>query len=63
MHNVTLARGGSIGYDKLVVSPGIDLMMGSIEGLAAANASGQIVQARKAGAECGSFAQTTRSHA
>jgi sulfide dehydrogenase [flavocytochrome c] flavoprotein chain len=48
---VTLARGGSIAYDKLVVSPGIDLMMGSIEGLAAANASGQIMQAWKAGAE------------
>ncbi len=48
---VTLARGGSIAYDKLVVSPGIDLMLGSIEGLAAANASGQIVQAWKAGAE------------
>ena len=48
---VTLARGGSIAYDKLIVSPGIDLMMGSIEGLAAANASGQIVQAWKAGAE------------
>jgi sulfide dehydrogenase [flavocytochrome c] flavoprotein chain len=48
---VTLARGGSIAYDKLVVSPGIDLMMGSIEGLAAANASGQIMHAWKAGAE------------
>jgi sulfide dehydrogenase [flavocytochrome c] flavoprotein chain len=48
---VTLARGGSIAYDKLVVSPGIDLMMGSIEGLAAANTSGQILQAWKAGAE------------
>ena len=48
---VTLARGGSIAYDKLVVSPGIDLMLGSIEGLAAANSSGQIVQAWKAGAE------------
>ncbi len=48
---VTLARGASIAYDKLVVSPGIDLMMGSIEGLAAAQASGQILQAWKAGAE------------
>jgi sulfide dehydrogenase [flavocytochrome c] flavoprotein chain len=48
---VTLARGGSIAYDKLVVSPGIDLMLGSIEGLAAANASGQIMHAWKAGAE------------
>lgn len=48
---VTLARGGSIAYDKLVVSPGIDLMMGSIEGLSQAHASGQILQAWKAGAE------------
>ena len=48
---VTLSRGGSIAYDKLVVSPGIDLMLGSIEGLATANASGQILHAWKAGAE------------
>ena len=48
---VTLGRGGSIAYDKLVVSPGIDLMLGSIEGLAEANASGQILHAWKAGAE------------
>jgi sulfide dehydrogenase [flavocytochrome c] flavoprotein chain len=34
-----------------VVSPGIELMMGSIEGLAAAQSSGQILQAWKAGAE------------
>ncbi len=48
---VTLARGATIAYDKLVVSPGIELMMGSIEGLAQAQASGQILQAWKAGAE------------
>jgi sulfide dehydrogenase [flavocytochrome c] flavoprotein chain len=48
---VTLARGGSIAYDKLVVSPGIDLMMGSIEGLGQAHAAGQILHAWKAGAE------------
>lgn len=48
---VTLAGGASIGYDKLIVSPGIDLMWGSIEGLQAANASGQILQAWKAGPE------------
>jgi sulfide dehydrogenase [flavocytochrome c] flavoprotein chain len=48
---VTLARGATITYDKLVVSPGIELMMGSIEGLAAAQTSGQILQAWKAGAE------------
>jgi NADH dehydrogenase FAD-containing subunit len=31
---VTLAGGGVLGYDKLIVSPGIDLNFASIEGLA-----------------------------
>ena len=48
---VTLASGPTIRYDKLVMSPGIDLMFGSIEGLQAANASGQILHAWKAGPE------------
>ncbi|MDP3828567.1 MAG: FAD/NAD(P)-binding oxidoreductase, partial [Polaromonas sp.] len=48
---VTLASGATIGYDKLILSPGIDLMWNSIEGLQAANASGQILQAWKAGPE------------
>ena len=48
---VTLRGGSVIAYDKLVVSPGVDLMFGGIEGLQAANASGQILQAWKAGAE------------
>lgn len=48
---VTLAGGATIAYDKLVVSPGIELMFGSIEGLKEANASGQVLQAWKAGAE------------
>ncbi len=48
---VTLAGGSSIGYDKLVLSPGIELIWSSIEGSQAANASGQILQAWKAGAE------------
>ncbi|MCJ0766109.1 NAD(P)/FAD-dependent oxidoreductase [Variovorax terrae] len=48
---VTLAGGPVIGYDKLVVSPGVELLFGSIEGLQAANASGQILQAWKAGPE------------
>jgi NADPH-dependent 2,4-dienoyl-CoA reductase/sulfur reductase-like enzyme len=46
---VTLAGGATIGYDKLIVSPGIDMMWNSIEGLQAASASGQILQAWKAG--------------
>lgn len=48
---VTLAGGATIGYDKLILSPGIDLTWNSIEGLQAANASGQILQAWKAGPE------------
>ncbi|MEO6017751.1 MAG: NAD(P)/FAD-dependent oxidoreductase, partial [Polaromonas sp.] len=48
---VTLAGGAVIAYDKLVVSPGVELMFGSIEGLQQANASGQILQAWKGGAE------------
>ncbi|MGE0331438.1 MAG: FCSD flavin-binding domain-containing protein [Ramlibacter sp.] len=48
---VALGGGATVAYDKLVVSPGIDLMFGSIEGLQAANASGQILQAWKAGPE------------
>lgn len=48
---VTLASGATIGYDKLILSPGIDLMWDSIGGLQAANAAGQILQAWKAGPE------------
>jgi sulfide dehydrogenase [flavocytochrome c] flavoprotein subunit len=48
---VTLAGGATIGYDKLIVSPGVDFMWGSIEGLKDASASGQILQAWKAGPE------------
>ena len=48
---VNLKNGGTISYDKLIVSPGVDMHFDSIEGLQAANASGQILQAWKAGAE------------
>jgi sulfide dehydrogenase [flavocytochrome c] flavoprotein subunit len=48
---VTLASGPNIRYDKLVMSPGIDLMFNTIEGLKEANTSGQILQAWKAGPE------------
>jgi sulfide dehydrogenase [flavocytochrome c] flavoprotein chain len=48
---VTLARGGTIGYDKLVMSPGIDLQLDAIENLRTANAAGQVLQAWKAGPE------------
>ena len=48
---VRLDGGAVIGYDKLVLSPGIDLVWDSVTGLQAAQAAGQILQAWKAGAE------------
>jgi NADPH-dependent 2,4-dienoyl-CoA reductase/sulfur reductase-like enzyme len=48
---VTLASGASLRYDKLVLSPGVDLMFDEVRGLRAAQASGQVLQAWKAGAE------------
>ncbi|WP_338416295.1 FAD/NAD(P)-binding oxidoreductase [uncultured Sphaerotilus sp.] len=47
----TLAGGTVVQYDKLVMAPGIDFMWEQTEGLKAANASGQILHAWKAGAE------------
>ncbi len=46
-----LASGPSIRYDKLVLSPGIELVWGSVLGLQEANANGRILQAWKAGPE------------
>ena len=46
---VTLAGGATIGYDKLIVSPGVAMQWRSIEGLQAASTSGQILQAWEAG--------------
>ncbi|MBF5006135.1 NAD(P)/FAD-dependent oxidoreductase [Diaphorobacter caeni] len=48
---VQLAGGQTLPYDKLILSPGIDLMWSGVEGLEAANKSGQILQAWKAGPE------------
>jgi NADPH-dependent 2,4-dienoyl-CoA reductase/sulfur reductase-like enzyme len=47
----TLASGPVIAWDKLVLSPGIDLMFDTVQGLREAQASGQILQAWKAGPE------------
>jgi len=44
-----LASGATMKFDKLVLSPGISMMMDSIEGLSAANQSGVTIQAWKAG--------------
>ncbi len=48
---IVLASGKTLRYDKLVLSPGISLMMDSIEGLVQANAKGVTLQAWKAGPE------------
>ena len=48
---IKLSGGSTLSYDKLLLSPSIDLNLGSIEGLADAQASGQILQAWKAGPE------------
>jgi NADPH-dependent 2,4-dienoyl-CoA reductase/sulfur reductase-like enzyme len=47
----TLASGATIRYDKLLLSPGIDLMWDSIAGAKDANAQGSVLQAWKAGPE------------
>ena len=48
---VQLHSGTTLNYDKLVLSPGIGLMMESIEGLVQANQAGATLQAWKAGPE------------
>lgn len=48
---VRLAGGGSVGYDKLVLAPGIDMVWDSVAGLQAAHAAGQVLHAWKAGPE------------
>jgi sulfite dehydrogenase len=46
---VRLAGGAEFGYDRLIVSPGIDFMNDQVEGLAAAFDSGRLVHGWKAG--------------
>ena len=48
---VKLVGGAEIRYDKLVLSPGIELMFDGVQGLKQAQADGQILQAWKAGPE------------
>ncbi len=48
---VRLAGGAEIRYDKLVLSPGVDMMFDSVQGLREAQAGGTVLQAWKAGAE------------
>lgn len=46
---VSLKAGGTLSYDRLVLSPGVDFMWDDIAGLAAADAQGKILHAWKAG--------------
>jgi sulfide dehydrogenase [flavocytochrome c] flavoprotein subunit len=46
---VRLANGDTLSYDRVIVSPGIDFIPGSIPGLAAAGAEARILHAWKAG--------------
>ncbi|MBJ7379686.1 MAG: FAD-dependent oxidoreductase [Polynucleobacter sp.] len=46
-----LASGATLKFDKLVLSPGISMMMDKVEGLSQANQMGVTVQAWKAGPE------------
>jgi NADPH-dependent 2,4-dienoyl-CoA reductase/sulfur reductase-like enzyme len=48
---VTLASGATIAYDKLILAPGIDVMLDAVEGLAAAHARGLALHAWIAGPE------------
>jgi NADPH-dependent 2,4-dienoyl-CoA reductase/sulfur reductase-like enzyme len=48
---LTLGSGSALGYDKLVLAPGIEPMVESIEGLAAAHAAGTMRQGWIAGAD------------
>jgi len=47
--SVRLASGGEIGYERLIVSPGIDFTFGDIQGYEAAMQSGRVLHAWKAG--------------
>lgn len=49
--NITLGSGKTLRFDKLVLSPGIGMINGLIEGLEQANAMGSTLQAWKAGPE------------
>ena len=46
-----LASGGTIRYDKLVLSPGVEMIWGLVAGARASNQQGRILQAWKAGPE------------
>ena len=48
---VKLARGGDLGYERLIVSPGIDFNFGEVQGYSDAMQAGRVLHAWKAGAQ------------
>ena len=48
---ITLAGGATMAYDKLIMSPGIELDFAAVNGLQPARDAGQVLQAWKAGPE------------
>jgi sulfide dehydrogenase [flavocytochrome c] flavoprotein chain len=48
---VQLARGGTMAYERLIVSPGIDFMFGDVQGYEAAMRNGAVLHAWKAGSQ------------
>lgn len=46
---VKLARGDTLSYDRLIVSPGIDFQFDQVQGLQSANAQAKVLHAWKAG--------------
>jgi sulfide dehydrogenase [flavocytochrome c] flavoprotein subunit len=50
-HTLALNHGAPIRYDRLVVAPGIEVLLDAVDGLAQARAAGSIVQAWSAGGE------------
>ena len=60
--SISLAKGGSMTYDRLVLSPGVDFMFDQIPGLNNAVAQSTILHAWKAGPQTVALAQTTGGH-
>jgi NADPH-dependent 2,4-dienoyl-CoA reductase/sulfur reductase-like enzyme len=50
-HTVALNHGAPIRYDRLVLAPGIEVLLDAVDGLGEAQAAGRIVQAWSAGSQ------------
>ena len=48
---VRLASGATLGYDRLIVAPGVDMQYDTLPGLASADAQSKVLHAWKAGAQ------------